>query len=254
MKEPAIVPDKLKDPLNYKMIALIVVGVIVLHVLINTIDEMEIIVYSWSMGVPLAILIFSFITAKRYSEALVYSKAFKLLGVSFIGIFGGELIYFIYEKVLGLDPYPSIGDAFYYMFYPAIIGFLIINIRFFIPKFAKTDLLPTIIIPAIVTTIWIDLVWGEWEGFDFWFGLASIMATSLTLGFSVLAVKTFRGGMIQSTWILFVIGILSVVIGDTWYYYLEIVEGYTLDHVVNLFWYFGYIFILYSLLKHRTTI
>lgn len=254
MKEPSIVPDRLKDPLNYKMIGLIFAGVVVLHMLINTVDELGIIVYSWSMGVPLAILIFSFITVKKYSGALVYSKAFKLLGISFVGIFGGELVYFIYEAVLGLDPYPSIGDAFYYMFYPAIIGFLIVNIKFFVPKFVKTDLLPTIIIPAIVTVVWIDLVWGEWEGFDFWFGLASIMATSLTLGFSVLALKTFRGGMIQSTWVLFVIGILSVVIGDTWYYYLEIFEEYTLDHIVNLFWYFGYLFILYSLLKHRTTI
>jgi len=254
MKEDEVVPEKLSDPLNYKIIGLIVAGIIVLHILINTIDELGIIVYGWSMGVPLAIVIFSFLTVKKYSGTRVYSKAFKFLGVSFIGIFGGELVYFIYEAVLGLDPYPSIGDGFYYLFYPMIIGFLIVNIRFFIPKFSKSNLIPIIVIPIIVSGIWTYLVWGEWEGFDFWFGLASILATSITLGFSILALKTFRGGMIQTTWVLFVIGILSVVIGDTWYYYLEVFEEYTLDHVVNLFWYFGYLFVLYSLLKHKKTL
>lgn len=185
--------------------------------------------------------------------ALVYSKAFKFLGVSFIGIFGGELIYFIYDEILGLDPYPSIGDTFYFLFYPMIIGFLIINIRFFAPKLNKTDILPIITIPIIISGIWVNRVW-EWEGFDFWYGLSSILDTSITLGFAILAVKTFKGGMIQSTWVLFVIGILSIVIGDTGYYYLEVFEEYTLGHVVNLFWYFGYLFILYSLIKHKKTI
>ena len=159
MKEDEVVPDKLSNPLNYKLIALIVGGIIVLHGLINTIDEFGILVYSWSMGIPLAIVFFSFLTVKKYSGAIVYSKAFKFLGVSFIGIFGGELIYFIYNEILGLDPYPSIGDAFYFLFYPAIIGFLIINIRFFAPKFSKTDFIPITIIPIIISGIWINLVW-----------------------------------------------------------------------------------------------
>jgi len=254
MKEDEVVPDKLRSPINYKIIVSIVAGIIVLHTLINTVDEFGIIVYSWSMSVPLAIIVFSFWTVKKYSGAVIYSKAFKLLGFAFIGIFGGELIYFIYDEILGLDPYPSIGDAFYYMFYPMIIGFLIINIRFFAPQFSKKDIIPIVTIPTVISGIWVNLVWGEWEGFDFWFGLASILATSITLSFSILAVKTFRGGMIQSTWVLFVIGILSVVVGDAWYYYLEVFEEYTLNHIVNLFWYFGYLFILYSLLKHKKTI
>lgn len=254
MKEDEVVPDKLKNPLNYKLIVLIVAGIIFLHVLINTIDEFGILVYGWSMVVPLAIIIFSFLTVKKYSGALIYSKAFKLLGIAFLGILGGEITYYIYEEILELDPYPSIGDAFYFLFYPTIIGFLLINIRFFVPKFQKIDFIPILTIPIIVSGIWTYLVWGEWEGFDFWYGLAVILATSITLGFSILALKTFKGGMIQSTWIVFVIGILSVVIGDSWYYYLEVFEEYTLSHMVNLFWYFGYLFILYSLIKHKKTI
>lgn len=254
MKEDEVVSDKLSNPLNYKIIALIVACVIILHIIVNTADELGIIVYSWSMAVPLSIVVSSFWAVKQYSGAAIYSKAFKLLGIAFIGIFGGELIYFVYESVLELDPYPSIGDVFYYMFYPMIIGFLIINIRFFSPKINKIDMIPIITIPLAVSGIWAYQVWGEWEQFDFWFGLASILATSITLGFSLLALKTFRGGMIQTTWMLFVTGILSIVVGDTWYYYLEIFEEYTLEHVVNLFWYFGYLFILYSLIKHKKII
>ena len=254
MTEPTIVPDKLSDPLNFKIIGLIFGIIIALHILINTVDELGIIVYSWSMGIPFAIIVASFIAIKKYSGALVYSKAFKFLAVSFIGIFGGELIYFIYEAVLGLDPYPSIGDAFYFMFYPMIILFLIVNIKFFILKFSKLDVLPIIVIPIIISSVYVILTSPAEFNFDFWFGLSSIIATSTTLGFSILAAKTFRGGMIQTTWVLFVIGILSVVVGDTWYYYMELFGEYSLDHIVNLFWYFGYLFILYSLIKHKKII
>lgn len=254
MKEPEIVPDKLSDPINFKTIALIIGSMIGLHIWINSTNDPRIIVYSWSMGVPFAIIVFSFITAKKYFGTLIYSKAFKFLGISFVGIFFGELIYFIYEELLGLDPYPSLGDAFYFMFYPMIILFLRINIRFFSPKHSKIDTIIVLGIPITLSGIYVILTTPNEFSFDFGFGLASIIATTTTLGFAIQAVRTFRGGVIQTTWILFVIGALSIAIGDVWYYYLEIFEGYSLEHPVNLFWYVGYLFVLYSLLKHKKTL
>ena len=52
---------------NYKIIGLIITVVITLHILINSIDELGIIVYSWSMAVPLAIVLTSFWAVKKYS-------------------------------------------------------------------------------------------------------------------------------------------------------------------------------------------
>lgn len=254
MTHPEIIPNRLRDPINYKIIALLVTTVVILHVLVNTIDHSVILVYSWSIGVPVAIIVFGIIAIRNYSKTTVYSKAFKLLTIAFIGIFGGELTYFVYAEILNLDPYPSVGDIFYFMFYPATIGFLSINIRHFIPNYGKLDLIPLLLIPIIISGTWTSLVWGEWEGFDFAYGLASIIATSATLAFSILAFKTFRRGLIGTTWLVFVIGFSLIVVGDTWYYYLEIFEEYSLEHIVNMFWYLGYLFILYSLLKHKKII
>ena len=254
MKEPEIVPNKLNDPINFKIIALIIGGMIGFHVLINSINKPETIIYSWSIGVPFIIAVLSFITAKKYFGTLIYSRAFKFLGISFIGIFGGELIYFIYEELLKLDPYPSVGDAFYFMFYPCIILFLRTMIKFFSPKQGKLDTIIILVIPIALSGIYITLATPIEFNFDFWFGLASIIATTTTLGFAIQAARTFRGGIIQTTWVLFVIGILSVAIGDVWYYYLELFEGYSLEHPVNLFWYVGYLFVLYSLIKHKKTL
>lgn len=254
MKEPEIVPDKLSNPINYKIILLIIVGMIGFHILINSIEDSGVIIYSWSMGIPFTIIVFSFITAKKYTGTIVYSKAFKFLGIAFVGIFFGELIYFIYEEILGLDPYPSIGDVFYFLYYPAIILFLRTNIKFFSPQQSKLDIITMIGIPVALSGTYIILATPIEFNFDFWYGLAAIIATTTTLGFAIQAVKTFRGGIIQTTWVLFVIGALSIAIGDAWYYYLELFEGYSLEHVVNLFWYIGYLFVLYSLIKHKITL
>ena len=86
MKEPKIVPSKLSDPINYKMIILIIGGMIALHVLINYMEDSRAVVYGWSMSIPFAIFVMSFVTVKKYGSSLVFSKAFKFLGISFIGI------------------------------------------------------------------------------------------------------------------------------------------------------------------------
>ncbi|MBA4718637.1 MAG: hypothetical protein HRO68_05935 [Nitrosopumilus sp.] len=50
---------------------------------------------------------------------------------------------------------------------------------------------------------------------------------------------------------LLVLGITVLTIGDVWYYYLEILGGFTLTHVVNSFWYVGSLVMMYALLNHR---
>lgn len=256
-KEPDIVPDKLVTSIDYKIIAIIVASVLLFQITIAfVVDDPTIIVYVPSMAIPLSVAILSFITARKYSKTLVYSKAFIVLGIGFMGLFFGEFTYLIYEQFLEQDPYPSIADVFFYLLYVMTILYLVLNIRFFAIKVGAIDKLLICIIPVSITVTYIisSSSWIVESPFDFYYSVAFIGAISTTLGLSIYGVRIFQKGLMGVSWILLTVGILLFTIGDSWYYYLELFEGYDLTHPVLSLWYLGYLLSMYSLFHHRKTL
>jgi len=248
---PDVVPERLRDQINFKVICIIGVIVIGFHILVNVSEDSDLLIYGFSMIIPLSVSIFGFITAKKYSGTAVYSKAYLMLGIAFVLMFFAELTYFIYEQFLDLDPYPSIADVFFFLFYPLIIGYLIVNLRFFGVKIQKSALFIMLGIPVIVTLVYVDLTLSDFGSFDFYYGIIFVAAASFTLGLAIQTSRIFKGGLIGTAWLVLVIGIILNVIGDTWYYYTEVIGEYTLEDPVNLCWYSAYLLILYSLFKHK---
>ncbi|HEY5735910.1 MAG TPA: histidine kinase [Nitrosopumilus sp.] len=271
-----VVPEKLGSPINFKIIAIIVGIVVGFHFLVNYLAEVDVyastsdvLIYGFSMIIPLSVSAFAFLTSRRYSGALVYSKAYVVLGVAFMLMFFAELTYFIYEQFLDLDPYPSIADIFFFVFYPLIVIYLIINLKFFAPKISKSGIALITGMPIIVTATYVYLIISpyaidtglasydifeiieDYGSFDFYYGIIFISAASVTLGLSIHTAKIFRGGLIGTAWLILVIGIILNLFGDTWYYYSEVTTGYLLSDPVNLCWYSAYLLILYALYKHK---
>jgi hypothetical protein len=254
---PEIVPSKLESPINYRIIAIIIAGVIAFQIYLTYIvDDPISIVYGTSTTIPLIVAILSFMTAKKYSGIGVYGKAYIVLGIGFVGFFLGEFTYFIYEEVLGLDPYPSIADVFYYLLYVMIIVYLLLHIRFFTKEIQTRDKLMIGIVSASIIvsyTLISALEIGELN-FDFYYGIVFVSIVSVTLGLSVYGFRIFQKGIVGTTWLLLTVGILLFMIGDSWYYYIELFEGYDLRHPVISLWYVGQFFIIYSLFHHRRTL
>jgi len=278
MKEPGaeVVPEKLGSPINFKIIGVIAGIVLGFHFLVNYLGESEstmsssdALVSGFSLIIPISVSIFAFLTSRRYSGALVYSKAYVMLGVAFLLMFFAEVTYIVYDLVLDLDPYPSIADVFFFLFYPLIIAYLIINLKFFAPKISKSGLALIIGMPIIATISYVYLIiapyltettlseFGIFEiiedfgSFDFYYGIIFIAAASVTLGLAIHTATIFRGGLIGTAWLILVVGIILNLIGDTWYYYSEVTTGYALTDPVNLCWYSSYLLILYALYKHK---
>lgn len=249
-----IVPDKLRSSINFKVLAIIGVIVLGFHVLVNNTEESDQLVYIFSMSIPAGVAVFGFIVARRYASTLVYAKSYNMLAIAFISMLFAEITYFIYEQVLDLEPYPSIADVFFFAFYPMIILYLIINLRFFAPKFSKFGVLVVIGIPLISTLTYLSLTLEDFGSFDFFYGIIFVSAASITLGLAIYAASIFRGGLVGTAWFVLVLGITINLIGDVWYYYVEVVESYSLGHPVNLCWYSAYLLILYALYKHKTSI
>jgi hypothetical protein len=206
------------------------------------------------MIIPLAVSIFAFVTSRRYSGTLVYSRAYVMLGIAFLLMFFAELTYFVYEQILDLDPYPSIADVFFFAFYPMILAYLIINLKFFAPQISKGGYAVILGTPVMATLTYVYLTMSDFGSFDFYYGIIFIAAASITLGVSIHTAKIFKGGLIGTAWLILLIGIIINVIGDVWYYYIEVIGEYSLADPVNLCWYSAYLMILYSLYKHKVAL
>lgn len=277
MKEPGaeVVPEKIGSPINFKIVGVIAGIVLGFHFLVNYLAEFDeyaltsdAFIYAFSMFIPLSVSAFAFLTSRRYSGALVYSKAYVMLGFAFLLMFLAELTYFVYEQILDLDPYPSIADVFFFVFYPLIIAYFLINLKFFAPKISKSGFGLIIGMPIIVTLTYVYFIFSpyladdvisiglfeiieDYGSFDFYYGIIFIAAASVTLGLAIHTAKIFRGGLIGTAWLILVLGIILNLVGDTWYYYSEVTTGYSLSDPVNLCWYAAYLLILYALYKHK---
>ena len=259
MSQPDVVPDKIKSPLNKKILVGIGVIVIFFHIVVNffmTSEDADNTVLIFSIVTPLAASIIGFIVAFRYVGAKVFQKAYLALSAGYFAIFLGEITYLIYDLYYPeLDPYPSIADIFFFAQYPLILINLIINIRFFSPKLNKISKIWIILFPisilvsyAILSGLGLD----DFEpNFDFYYGAIFVYASSLVLSVTIIGAIIFKEGVIGKAWLLLVIGILCNTIGDVWYYNLEVFGQYDLGHPVNLFWYTGYLIVIYALIKHR---
>ena len=135
-----------------------------------------------------------------------------------------------------------------------LILYLMLNIRFFAPQITKTGIVIIGGTPLVITSAYIYLTISDIGSFDFYYGIIFVAAASTTLGLSIHTARIFNGGLIGTAWLVLVIGIMLNVVGDTWYYYIEVNEAYTLEDPVNLFWYSSYLLILYSLYKHKKSL
>ena len=257
MTSPDIVPDKLKTKINFKIILGIIAAVLIFHIYVNYVtnsDDADTIISIFSFLNPLAVSFASFIVAAKYIDAGIYRKAYISLGFAYMMIFLGEMTYLIYDLFLGIDPYPSIADVFFFLQYPLALTYLILNVRFFASFSKKYKIwilgFSTLIIISYASTALSEL--GVIE-FDFFYGLIFVGSASVLLAFAILGTTIFRDGLLGKAWMILVIGILSLTIGDVWYYYLELVGEFDLNDPVNLFWYGGYWIIIYALYKHKKT-
>ena len=242
--------------INYKILVLIVVGIIALQSFIIFLGESELtdsVAQVVSLVSSLATAIASFVISKRYKGSKTFGKAYFFLGIGYFCLFLAEITYTIYEVFLGLDPYPSIADVFFFGLYPFALIHLILNIRFFNPKLSPLSKIWVILFPIVMIGIYtiFSLQIFEEPDFDFYYGIIFVAGSSVVMGFAVLGAKIFRKGLLGIAWLVLVLGILSNTIGDIWYYYLEVVGEYSLGHPVNLFWYASYWIIIYALYKHR---
>jgi hypothetical protein len=245
---------------KFSVIGLIIVALVAIGHQIHIMEfpddeEMTIATFSLSLG-SLAAAIMSFIISKRYWGSKVFGKAYLALAISFCFVIAGDLTYIYYDWYTEEAPYPSIADVFFLLFYPFAAYHLVKNIDYFKkdlgvgPKIGVVALTGTLVVAFAFLSF--DLI--EEEPLDFYLGLTFVLASSGILALALLGAIIFRQSVLGAAWLALAAGIFIYTVADVWYYYLEVIDGYSGEHLVNTLWVLGLSAVTYGLYKHKKTI
>jgi hypothetical protein len=260
IKDEPVVPDKLKEKIDYRIfgiIAAIVIGYqFYLYTFKNpndpTINFLATFVYCLTAFIA---AIAAFLVSRQYWESEVFGKSYLALAIGMMMNVIGDGIYYILE-LQGQVPSPSISDWASLSFYPLIFYHIAKNVSFFKPTVKKTTKLLVVVMPIVIAGVYAFLEYGQEQAADttFFLGLAYIVGSTVILSAGLLGALVFRQGVLGVPWLVLALGIVLSTVGDVWYSYLDIYNQYTTQHPVNLLWSAGFLVIAYSLYKHKKVI
>lgn len=251
--------SKLELVFNYKML-LVIAGLAVAFQILNWIipeqsGEFNPIDLSSTASVVVCAVL-SFIVARKYSGSEALGQAYLSLAIGFSLWAIGDFIWYYYDIVLKLDPYPSLADIFYLAYYPFVIFHLVRNITFFKRKIDAQTKIWLAAIPIAITLAYTYFSFqqnGE-AHFDFYFGLPYVLGAGISLSFAILGSQVFRHSVLAAVWSLLAIGIFLTAFADVYYYYLEIFGLYTRSSIVTARWLASSMVITYALYRHHRII
>ena len=249
----------LGSKINYKILGLIIILGVILQVYLSIYQEnessFEFTDALYATGALIA-GISAIIVAQRYHGSKIFGKSYFALGLGFLMLAIGDVVWNYYEIILQIYPYPSLADVFYPLFSPFAIYHLIINIRFFKKQIDVKEKIGIITLVVLIVATYSFVIYDESEGFsfDFYFGLYYVIASAIILSLAIYGAIIFRHSILGAAWLLLTIGIVVYAISEFWYYYLETFEMYTGYHPVNTLWQISFMITVYALYKHKTTI
>lgn len=248
--------DASQPQINKKIIYGILLLGVGIYVLFNTLDEdtVSVIVFPLSVLFSSGVSVMAFFVSKKYWGTEIFGKAYLLLGIGYLSYTIAEITYYTLD-ILGHETYPSIADVFFFMLYPPIFIYLVLNIRFFKVKITKLQKIWGSAIPILALTAYVtlSLLVADTEmnfDFDFWFGFGFVTAASVVLSLSVLCASIVKQSMFGVILLLLTVGIFLNAVGDVWYYHLEVFGLFTDSHLVNIVWHVSNMIMVFGLYTH----
>lgn len=189
---------------------------------------------------------------KTYVGARNTRISFLFLFVAYIAYLTGELVWFVYESIMGVYPYPSLADIGFFFYFVLSAVFLISIIRCY-SNVTRYDVGTVSLVVSIIVSLYL-VTSIEAETYDLLFGLPFVMGASTVFGFSAIALYKLRGSDLRVVYQIIFVSILLTTVADIWYYILENVGGYDYDHIVNTIWIISDAALVYALLLHKRII
>jgi len=203
---------------------------------------------------PIVTMALGFAIAFKNGKDSMYFKPFLALSFGILFFMLGEATYLYYDLVLDEDPYPSIGDLFFWLFYPLVIGFILSTLKFFAfplskPKLAMISAL-TVGLILVYTGLSYDAFEGDILNFDFAYGMIFVGSAAFTVGLSTLGIISFKKSLQGLVWVLILGSLLINAVADVWYYHLELFEGYEPLATIDTLYLTTWMVMFYGLFRH----
>lgn len=203
---------------------------------------------------PIGAMAIGFAIAFKNGRGSMYFKPFLVLSIGILFFMLGDATYLYYDMVLGEDPYPSVGDLFYWLFYPFVIGFIYFALKFFAFPLSKPKLTLISIITVGLILVYTGLSYDAFEGdilnFDFAYGMIFVSSAALTVGLATLGIISFKRSLQGLVWVLILGSLLINAIADVWYFHLELFEGYAPLDTIDTLYLTTWMVMFYGLFRH----
>ena len=203
---------------------------------------------------PIATMSVGFAIALKHGKDSMYFKPFLALAAGLMFFMLGDATYLYYDWILGEDPYPSIGDVFYLLYYAFTIGFIVTSLKFFAFPLSKPKVALISIITAGLIIAYSAISYEVYEGdivnFDFAYGMFFVAVAALTVGLGTLGILSFKRSLQGWVWLLILGSLLADAIASLWYYHLEIFETYVALDTVDTLILSVHMIMFYGLYRH----
>lgn len=240
---------------SYKVI-LVIVGVAIFIQQSSKIPleffESSIIASTSITMLPLAVALACFVTSRIYGGSKIFGKSYFLLGLSYVAFFVGEALYYFYMDIQDDYSYSVIADIFFIISMPLLLGYIIINVRYFVEKLEYHQKVLLVVIPVTIFSTYL-VMWINSSNENL-LSLVLIAESVLVLGFTVVAFTAFRQTALFGPWFLLLVGILCSTTGDILYHYMYNVSLYDFTEPTTGLWLASSMIIIYALYKHQKSI
>ena len=185
------------------------------------------------------------------SESKKKSLAWYLIaGAQFLFVLG-DVVWYVYEGILFIEPYPSLADLFYMLYYPVIlIGIFIFPKRKISkPELSKTviDFLLTLLSAGLVS--WFFLLSPAASGLE----QESFLVKFLSVGYPaadlilllllLVLIYKYPSGREHSAIFFLILSISVQIISDVIFSYQSLMDTYISGSWVDCGWILGYLFL-----------
>ena len=218
--------------------------------------ESAIVIRISTVILPLAVAISSFVISKIYGGSKVFGKSYLLLGLGFVSVFFGEVVYFFLIDPGTISDHNFLGDLFFLISYPLVFAHVIINMRYFAEKFEDYQKVLLVVIPTITILVYsllVNLNPPE-DSFEFYYSLLFVTESAIMLGLIIVAFSVFRHTVLSVPWFLLLVGFLIGVIGDVAYNYAYTIGFFNFGNPSLGLWLASNMMLIYALYKHQKSI
>ncbi|HZZ98700.1 MAG TPA: hypothetical protein VFG51_02080 [Candidatus Saccharimonadia bacterium] len=211
---------------------------------------------------PLIAIIFGLFALKQYGLRGQRTALVACLTLGMMGLFTGEVLFYLYEFVFNINPFPSIADFFYLLAYPLFLYALIhelrqtpINWKSIRPATRFLFLILSAAFALLVLYFGVYLVYDPGmsltsNAIAIAYGLGDLGLIVVDLSVLVLAWE-FRRGTFSSLWMRLFLSFIAMLVGDILFAIYSVQyqsEVWIYKSVIDTFFMLSYVFFAYGLL------